>query len=224
MLEDLVKKINTSSRLKIIILILLMLMFGHSLWFFMLILVLTAIILLVYSIDIKIYIKSLKSILLWLIIIILIDIIIIGCSINAISAICKFLIIVILNINLINSVTFDELNSGFNKLFNKLSRIGIDVKKVSFDSAVIMFYIKYLIESKENILNKQMLHGKVKYGIKGNLIPRLLFATDKIENLKLFLREESYKVKHEKVNYQSKILEFFFVILLIIVLVKEVIV
>ena len=224
MLDELISKINISSRLKIIIIVSLMLVLGHSLWFFAFITVLTLIILLIYNIHINIYINSLKSIIMILVIVILISFAITKDWIETLILIYKVLIIILLNINFTNTVTFDELNSGLNKVLKNLKKFSFDVQKISFELSIIIFYTKYLLESKKEVLNIQTLHGKRKYLIKSNLIPRLIFAINKTENLKIFLKEENYKQKVEKVNSKSKMLELSFIVLLIIVLIKEVII
>ena len=119
------------------------------------------------------------------------------------------------------SVNFDEFNTALYTILKPIKFI--DSKQISIDLTYSFCFIKYWFDSKENISKLQDFNGYKSFSMKKYIVPRILNLSERMNLLKKKNIINSYIVKYEKVNLNSKIILMVIVIFLVLCIFKEVI-
>lgn len=217
--------ISVSVRLLILFLIILMLFIAKSLYLIIFILILTLLILIINNQNLKNYLNLLKKYYIFIILILLFYLVYFNNFFGMIILFIKLLIM----FSLINGFTFDlnfeKTHSAISTYINIFPIKMLKQKsiKISYDITILILFLKYLIESKKEIKKRQMCYNRKKHNIKNYFLPRLFFTIKIVEQYENNLKIKFYKVKQEKINKQSILCLLLFILLFIIVIIKEVI-
>ena len=121
-------------------------------------------------------------------------------------------------------IKFQKLVDGINTLLKPLSN-KLNINKISYNIAIFIYFINIYISSKKEIFNNYISSNKIIYtfSLKRNIFPRIFLTIAKIKNIENSLKIKNYKIKYERLNKESIICIFSFIVLFIIVFFKEVI-
>ena len=217
--------IAVSVRLFALFLIILMLFCAKSLYLIIFILIFALIILMLNNQNLKSYLFFLKEYYIFIILILLFYLI---CFNNLYGAFILFIKLLIMTF-LINGFTcglnFEKTHSAIYTYLNivTLKKLKPKLIKVSYDITILIVFLKYLIDSKKEIKNKQICYNRKKHNIKNYFLPRLFFTIKTLHEYENNLKLKFYKLKYEKINMQSILCLVLLVLLFIIVVIKEVI-
>lgn len=223
MLNKCINKIPISIKIIILIILCITILVAKSIFLMCFLSVFTLILVLVREESVKNYINVLKSCFISLIFFSLMYIMFLGNLYYLPLILYKLILIIILIKNFTLYITFDNLSSGIYKLLFPLQKFNLDLKRLSYNSTIDIFYLIYFFKSKYEIKNIQMNKTRKKAGLKYTLLSRMYYTVNEMHNLQRNLKLKFYEVKNEKMSLEGYASLFIFILLLIVVLIKEVI-
>ena len=175
------------------------------------------------KLSVKEYVKFIRDITIILVIFLASYIIIIReyNIFNILVLICKILMIGILIKQFDSNNNFKELNEalyGILSIFRKK-----DIDNTCYDISMSLYLIKYFIESKQYIKERQLFYKKRIFGFKYSFFPRVIYTINALEELKFKLKANHYTMMPTKSNFKSKIVIIASFAFFVICIFKEVI-
>lgn len=225
MQNNFITKISPIVRIFVLIILILMLLLAKSLYLILFITTLTLILFVKTDTKVNIYVKFLKRIIILLLIFFIEYIIIfrINSFISIILLLYKLLIITgLIKIYLLN-VNFGDLHIGLYRLVYPFKILNVNIEKLSYDIVLLMYFYKFVCDSKAEVKRKQVLFGKKSFNIKNSIMPRIINAIQGLENFENSLKIKFYKLENKKIDFKSKIILCLFIIIFIVSIFKEVI-
>ena len=143
--------------------------------------------------------------------------------ISIITLIYKLIVIMFFIKIFFFNIEFEGLHQALYGLILPLKKLNIDVEKISSDVALSLYFITYVMNSKDEIKKIQMLRGKKTINIKNFLLPSLFYSINNLDRLQDGLKIKLYKLNYKKTNFGSKLLLIIFILLFVAILYKEVI-
>lgn len=224
MQNNIITKVNVSTRLTVLLLLVLSIFIAKSVYLLIFLTLLCVILILLTKKSVKFYIDSIKNVKYWLLFIFIAYIII--CRNILVSFVFMYkVMLVILNVKQFSmTVNFCTLTDGVMTLLNF---IGIKLKSEKFSYNIVSFicFINAYMKTKKEIFSKYDSEKKLKYqfSFKYNIFPRVFLTMSKMEKFESSIKLKFYKPKLEEKNLQSKIVLFVFLVLFVTVVLKEVI-
>lgn len=225
MSSNFIIKISPMVRIISLAILIFGLLITKSIYLILFITTLTLLLCLVSGKKVNLYVKAIKNVLPILLIFLLAYIIILKRYdiFSVLLLIYQIINITILIKILFLNINFIDLYEGLYGIFFPVEKMNINIKKLCLDVSLAIYFIKFLIESKENIKFAQKLNGKSTLNIKNYFLPRIIYATNKLDLLKENLKIKFYNFEYKKSNFKSKIVLIIFTIFLILLIFKEVI-
>lgn len=225
MSNNFITKISPSVRIAVLILLILSLLLANSIYLILFITTLTLILLIITNKKVNLYVKTLKKSSLLLLIFLVIYIIMFR-QYNIVSIVVfsyKLILISILIKIFILNMDFSSIHEGLYGIFCLFKALKIDVEKVSLDVTLSFYFLKFLISSKENIKNRQLIMGRKILNVKNLILPSIVYSINQLEILQNNLKIKFYKINYKKITLTSKIMLVLFLTLFIICVLKEVV-
>lgn len=225
MQNNFITKVSPSVRLIALLILILTLLLAKSIYLILFITILTLILFVITDEKVNFYVKALKKLSLLLLIFLVAYIIMLKQQ-NIISIVLfsyKLLVIMVLILILFLNTDFKSMHEGFYGVLLPLKKINLDVEKISLDMTLSIWFIKFLMESKDEIKYSQILKSKKVINIKNLILPCIIYSINKLDILQNNLKIEFYKLKYKRINLRSKILLGMFLMLFVVCLFKEVI-
>ena len=223
MLNEILKKITTFSRLVSTILIILTLLLAKSIYLVGFITILLIIDMLLTNVSIKSYFMLLKNILIWLVLIVLIYILVLGMSPKAIIFLYKFILILFFVKSFLLKTNFDELNYAIYKVLRPLERLKVSVNELSYNIALYIELVKIIDKNGNKIKKSQRFYGLKSYGVKHFITPVIMKSLNDIRDFENNIKLKMYERKVENQNLESNMTIIIFVIIFVVAILKEVI-
>lgn len=225
MSSNAITRISPSVRILILLILILSLLLARSLYLILFITTLTLILCIITGKKVNLYVKTLKKmsilLLIFLIIYIIIfrqyDIISIGVLLG------KLIIVVVLIKILFLNMNFSDLHNGIYGVLKPLKRNNLDIEKFSLDIALSIYFINFLMESKDEIKKVQQMNGIKRINIKNFILPSVVYSINQLEKLQSNLKVKFYKLNYKNANIYSKLILILFVLLFIVCVYKEVV-
>lgn len=223
MQNNIFNKINISSRIICLLLLIFIILLANSLYLLIFLLLLTILILVLTDESVNVYIDFIKNVKFALLFILIGYIIIFGNIIIGLLFTCKVVLILILIKQFMLTTSMCSLINGIKTLLKPIKKI-INIDNISYNIGLFIIFIEAYFECKEMIFNKYK-QRKYKYifSLKYNIIPRIYYTINKINEKEESLKLKFYSSKEELINNQSKIVVVVFSLLFIVVVFKEVI-
>ena len=223
MQNSIINRINVSTRILILLICSLIILLANSIYLISFMSILFILLLLLTNKNVKFYINLVKKIITLLLFIFIAYIIYSRDILFSFVFTYKALLIILYIKQFSLSVNFYKLTSGIKTLFNPLKIIKLDI--ISYDIVIFIYFIKYYINSKEEIFSNYDNDQKIIYtfSLKHNFLPRLFLSVSKIKKLESSLKLKYFSAKLEKKDTLSNILLMIFIFLMIVVIFKEVI-
>ena len=212
--------INNSIKLIILFLIILSIFLANSLFLILFLLTLEFIILMLINKSVNIYvdfIKKIKILLLFIFIIIYSDLL------KAFIYTYKMTSCLILIKSMLMLIDFKSLNNGFYTILFPLKMFGLNILNISYNMTLAVYFLEFMINSSIEIKNIQLLKNKRTNNLKNFFLPRILFVSNKINQLESNLKLNFFEISIDRFNFKSIILLLLFIILFLTIVVKEVI-
>ena len=225
MQNNIITKISPITRIVAFFILTLSLLMAKSIFLILFITTLTLLLFIITNKKVKLYVKIFKKIVLLLLILLLTYIIMFSqFDIFSIFIFAYKLVIIsiIITIFILNS-NFKSIHEGLYCLLLPLKKLNINIEKISLDVTLSIYFVKFLIESKDKIKKMQIIKGKKIINIKNYLLPRLIYSTNKLEVLQSNLKIQFYRLNYKKTNLLSKIILILSLLMFIICIYKEVI-
>ena len=215
--------ISPSTRLIVLIILIISLLIARSIYLVLFITTFVLIMSIVSKTKLKEYVKFIKNFKFSLLFFLILYIIFLGQ--NNIYKILIFgykeiMLAIMIKIFSI-SINFKELNSSIYNIFRPFKFF--DWTSFSLDMTFSLYLIKYWIESKDKIINNQLINSKRNFGIRKYFIPRILYTAKHINRLKDRNILNFSNLTIEKYNLKSKLVFVSFITFFVICLFKEVI-
>lgn len=223
--NNFIQKISPSIRILILLILIMSLLLATSIYLILFITVIVLILFIITDKKVKVYVKFLKKTLLLLLFFFLIYIIIFRQSsiISIIFIIYKLIIINILIKIFFLNIEFRSLHQAIYGCLLPFKKTKLDIEMFSLNMTMSIYFIKFLLESNDNIKVIQEINGKRTINIKNYLLPRIVYSINQLEILQDNLRIKFYKLKYKKSNFVSKLLLIIFIIFFVVCIFKEVI-
>lgn len=223
MQQNLLNKINVSSRILISILVLFTLFVAKSLFLIIFLSILCFIVILLKEKSVNIYIKALKKIALMLLFFAIIYIIVFRDILSCLIFVYKIIVFVIFLVGLFEETKLNRLIDGIYTIVFPFVKKKANLDKIAYNVSLFIYFLLCLMNSDEEIQQIQKLRNYKRFNIKYYFLPRLIFAIDKMTKLETNLKFNYFKPKKEKSSLVSNFLLLFVLILFISVVFKEVI-
>ncbi len=214
MQNSIYNNVNVSTRLIITLLFILSILVANSIYLIIFLSILCLVFIILTEKSVNKYIDLLKKSKILLLFIFITYIIIFRNVFGALLFIYKIILIIFINKQLSLTLSFEALNDGINTLIALITKK--QNNKISYDISLTIYLFKIYLNS-PNGFNKKI------FSLKYNILPRMLTAMNELNKLEKTLALKCYTTKIEKKNIKSKIYQIVFMILFIIVVIKEVI-
>lgn len=197
----------------------------------------TLILLLLSNIPFNIFIKSLKSLTVFLIFMVIVDLLIKVKIDIILFMVVKIVLVVLYTSLLILTTKMFDLTASLEKVFSPLKILKLPVNKIALSLTLALRFIPSIIDEANNILfayktrgidyNEANIKNKLKI-ISNILMPMFILSIRKADNLALVMEARNYDVngKRSSLNkWQLKLTDiiylFIHIILLVIIVVKR---
>ena len=224
MQNSIFSKVNVSTRLIVLLLMLLIVFMAKSIYLLIFLTLLCIVFITLTKKSVKFYIETIKNVKFWLLFIFITYIIIDRNVLFSFVFMYKVMLGILIVKQFSMTVNFCTLTNGIITLLNV---VGIKLKsdKISYNIVSFIYFINTYIKNKKEIFNKYSSDKKLKYqfSFKHNIFPRMFLTMSKMQSLESSLKLKFYKPKLEEKNLQSKIVLLAFLMLFILVVLKEVI-
>ena len=224
MQSNIITRISPSARILVLMILILSLFLANSIYLILFITTLTLILFIITGKKVNLSVNTIKKVILFLLFFLIIYIIIFR-QYNIVSngiLLGKMIIIVVLVQILFLNTSFSELHSGIYGILKPLKRRNFDIEKISLDVTLSIYFINFLMESKNEIKKFQQINGIKRRNIKNFVLPRIFYSINQLDNLQSDLKVKFYKLNYKKVNIFSKIILILFILLFSICIFKEV--
>lgn len=223
MQNNIYNKINTSSRIICLMLLILINLLANSLYLLMFLLVFTILLLTLTTESVNVYIDFIKNVKFVLLFIFIGYIIIFGNIVFGLLFTCKVFLILMLIKHFILTTPICDLINGIRMILNPIKKF-INIDNISYNMGLFVIFIQEYFECKKTILNKyKQCKYKYIFSLKYNILPRIYYTINKINEKEDSLRLKFYSSKEELINKQSKMIVVVFSLLFVVVVFKEVI-
>jgi len=219
-----IKKINTSSLIISLLFLIFIIFIANSVYLLSFITILLLVLIILTNQNVKFYVETFKNSILILLFAFTLYIIISGNILESIVFSYKIFLIILYIKQFLVIIKFHELINGINTLLKPLGN-RIKINEISYNIALLIFFIDIYIHSKDEIFKNYVSKNKFIYtfSIKHNVFPRIFLTISKIKNIENSLKIKNYKINYDRTNKESIIFVLFFIVLFIIVFFKEVI-
>lgn len=226
MSNKIIQKISPSVRIIVLVLITVTLLLAKSIYLILFITILTLILFLITNKKVNIYVKFLNKVAILLLFFFVVYIIMFR-QYNVLSIIIlayKLILIVILVKIFLLNIDFRSLHEGLYGVLHPLKLLKkVNIEELSFDITCAIYFIKFIMESKEKTIKSQFINGRKTLNVKNYIFPRLFYCVNELNKLKVNLKVKFYKLNYKKSNFNSKIVFVMFLLLFIGCIIKEVI-
>ena len=221
--ENFLNSISPSVRLICSLLTILLVMMAKSTYLVLSLTIFILILVVLSGKRIELYVKFLKNIFLFLLIILALYIIII-CKYNILDGISFFYKIILVSI----VIRVFELNTNFEQLHSAIYGLIypfkiLDTVELSYKISMVLCFVKYLIESREDVIYLRKLNAKSSILIRNYFKIIVVTAINKIIKKEESLKINHYNIRHNKTNIKSIIVLFISVCFFVICILKEVV-
>ena len=222
--NNIFSKVNVSTRLIILVFLVLSIFIAKSIYLLIFLTLLCSIFMILTKKSVKFYIDSIKNVKFWLLFVFIIYIIIYGNVLISFGFVYKVILIVLSVKQFCMTINFYTLTDAIMTLLNT---VGIKLKsdKISYNIVTFIYFINMYMKTKKEIFRKYDNDNKIKYqfSFKYNIFPRVFLTMSKMEKFESSLKLKFYKPKLEEKSFASKIGLLMFLVLFIVVVLKEVI-
>ena len=224
MQNSIFSKVNVSARIIVLLFLVLSIFIAKSIYLLIFLTLLCSIFMILTNKSVKFYIDSIKNVKFWLLFIFIAYIIICRNILVSFVFIYKVILIIVVVKQFCMTVNFYTLTNGIMTLLNFVG-VKFQSDKISYNIVNFIYFINTYIKSKKEIFNKYDSEKKLKYqfSFRYNIFPRVFLTIVKMERFESSLKLKFYEPKLEEKNLQSKIVLLIFLVLFIIVVLKEVI-
>ena len=225
MQNNIITKISPCVRIFVLLILTVCLILAKSIYLILFITTLTLVLFVITNKTVNLYVKALKKMII-LLLIFLVTYIIIFKQYSIVSIVVfayKLLIIGILVKIFLLNIEFNSLHQGLYGFLLPIKKLNLNVEKISLDITLSLYFMKFLIKSKEKIKTAQIINGKKITNIKNFVLPSIIYSINKINCLQDNLKVKFYKLNYKKVNFSSKVVFILFVALFVACLFKEVV-
>ncbi len=224
MQNNIIKKISPRVRLISLFILTTSLFMAKSIFLILLITTLTLILMLITGKKVNTYVNIIKKVAILLLFLLIVYIIIFEYNIfKCLIFTYKLLIVTLLFAIFHFNTGFNQLHQAIYECLRSIEKMKINVEGISFDIVAALFFLKSLVNNKQNILETQKLYGKRQLNIKNYILPIFINSANELNELQYHLKTKFYKLSYKKSNMFSKFILIVFVILFILVVFKEVI-
>jgi len=223
--NNFITKISPSVRIMLLVLLISILLMAKSIYLILFITTLTVILFIITGKKVNKYVNAFKKIVSLLLFLLFVYIIIFR-QYQIISIIIftyKLLLMSILIEIFILNTDFRSLHEGLYGILLPLKIVKLNVENVSLYLTLILYFIKLLIDAKDEIKKRQIMRGKKTLNVISFIISSFIYSKSKLNILQDNLKIKFYKLNYKKVNLRSKIIFFLFLLIFIISIFKEVI-
>lgn len=219
-----INKINASSLIISLLFLIFIIFIASSVYLLSFITVLLLVLIILTNQSVKFYVELIKNIFLILLFTFIAYIIVTRNIIGSFIFLYKVILTSIYIKQFLLIIKFQELVNGINTILKPLSN-KLNINKISYNMVLFIYFIDIYINSKKEIFNNYISKNKFIYtfSIKRNMFPRIFLTISKIKNIENSLKIKNYKTNYERINKESIICVFTFIVLFIIVFFKEVI-
>ena len=223
MQDNILNKINISTRILILMFCCLILLIVKSIYLVYFMIILVIVLMILSNKSVKEYINIIKNTQSWLIFILVVYIIFSRNIIGTFYLLLRLELIVLYISVFILTINFQKLTIGIKTIFSSLKIINME--KFSYNVVLFIYFINFYLTSKKEIFDKYTNEKKIIYifSLKYNVIPRLFLSIFKVNKLESSLKLKFLSTKKEEQNKISNIVLTIFILLFIIVFFKEVI-
>lgn len=224
MQNNIFSKVNVSTRLIVLLLLILSVLIAKSVYLLIFLTILCSIFIILTKKSVKFYIDTIKNVKFWLLFIFIAYIIICRNVLVSLGFVYKTILIILIVKQFCMTVNFCTLTNGIMTLLNFIG-IKFKLENISYNLVNYVYFINTYIKTKKQIFDRYDKVKKLKYqfSFKYNVFPRVFLTMSKIEILESSLKLKFYRPKLEEKNLESKIVLLAFLVLFIIVVLKEVI-
>ena len=205
-----INNIANSVKLIIIVILIMSIFIAKSLFLLLFLLTLEFIILILIDKNVNVYVEFIKKFKMLLLFIFIIYIIIYRDLLYSFIFLYKLVCSSIL-IKVIYTILFPL------KLFT------FNIKKITYNITLTMYFLKFLISSKMEIKQLQLMKNKTIHNIRNFFMPRLMISINNMKNIENSLKLNYFELKADKLNFKSILLLIIFMCLFSVVVFKEVI-
>lgn len=216
-------KVNIVNRIIILILLILGISIANSKYLLISFTIYFLFLALLTNKSVKFYIDLIKNVKLWLLFIFIIYIIMVRNVLLSAVIIYKIILILLYIKQFSLSVDTQTFLSGIYTLMERLKFK--NSLNISYNIVIFINFINYYINSKKQIFSNYNKKKKIinTFSLKYNILPRMFLSTSKINKLESDLKLKYIKPRLIKNDTKSNIILFIFILLFIIVVIKEVI-
>jgi len=141
-----IKSINMSTKILILLILIMSVLVSKSLYLISIITILVLIISIISNKCVKFYLDVLKNNFIWLLFFSIMYIIIFRNIYFYLILVYKLILITLILKVFTSNLNFDEFNFGVYTLLHPLKYTRLNIKKISYNIAIYVFYIIYFIE------------------------------------------------------------------------------
>ncbi len=218
-----INNIANSVKLIIIVILIMSIFIAKSLFLLLFLLTLEFIILILIDKNVNVYVEFIKKIKMLLLFIFIVYIIIYRDLLYSFIFLYKLVCSSILIKVIIIKMNFKDLNNGIYTILFPLKLFTFNIKKISYNITLTMYFLKFLISSKMEIKQLQLMKNKTIHNIRNFFMPRLMISINNMKNIENSLKLNYFELKADKLNFKSILLLIIFMCLFSVVVFKEVI-
>jgi len=204
------KDINVSIRILILFLLSICILVAKSVYLIIFMSILFIILFILTGKSVNNYTHLLKNLKFWLLFLFVIYIIIFRNILGSFIFLYKLILIICIVKQFTLTVKFSMLNNGIKTLLKPLSQSKVNLDKLSYDITISLYFIGYYITIDDCYKRY-------------NIIQNLFLAASKINKLENSLQLKYYRPKYEEVSLKSIIIFIMFIVLFVLIIIKEVI-
>lgn len=225
MKNNLLKTISPTVRLLLAIIILFCIIMAKSLYLYLAITTLILMIYIVSNLTVKQCVKCLKKVAFSLIILLSLYIIIVVILerfsiVGVLLFVYKEVLCIIALKSFDEAFTFNDLSSAIYGIFPMKSQKS---EKLALDFAYSIYFFKYWLNSHNEIVRLQHENGFKFAFFRGYFLSRLMYSFNSLYKLQLRTKLNFYTLQYSPSNFKSKVFLAFFIVFLVLCVIKEVI-
>lgn len=224
MQNNIISKISPIVRIICLFIFSISLFIAKSIFLILFITTITLILMVITRKKVNTYVNVLKNVSILLLFFLIVYIIMFGYNTFSWLIVAYKLIIITLLFSVFYFNTgFAQLHQSIYVCLKPLEKMKIDVEGISFDIVLALFFLKSLVYNKQKINEIQKKCDKRRLNLKNYILPIFINSTNELEEFQCNLKIKFYKLSYKKNNVFSKVILIMFVILFILVIIKEVI-
>ena len=224
MQNNIISKISPSVRMICLFILSISLFMAKSIFLILFMTTLTLILMVISGKKVNTYVNIIKKVVILLLFFLIIYIIMFEYNtFNWLIFAYKLIIVTTLFSIFYFNTNFSQLHQSIYGCLKPLEKMKIDVEGISFDIVMALFFLKSLNDNKQKVNETQKMYGKRQLNLKNYILPIFINSANELEELQCNLKIKFYKLSYRKSNVFSKLILIVFVILFILVVIKEVI-